>query len=146
MQSSDKGKSKDAQPLNASDETGREGVLLPEGYEQGELYTTVERGNASENLFASRETIEAVQNGEAIPDESILTLEIYRDGTLDDIFVMEKRVNWNDQVPPDKRNGDWRFQAFKADGSVNTQRDIGSCISCHATQERDDYICTPLMK
>lgn len=105
------------------------------------IYTTVDRGNAHEKLYASPETIEAVQNGEPIPQGTVLTLEIYRDEVLSDIFVMEKRPDWGDQ-PTEEQNGDWRFQAYNADQSLNTTRDVASCISCHASQERDDFLYT----
>ncbi|MFX3636765.1 MAG: cytochrome P460 family protein [Candidatus Pristimantibacillus sp.] len=126
-----------------SEQQGNESGLveLPENYTDDVIYTTVDRGNAHEKLYASPETIEAVQNGESIPDGTVLTLEIYRDEVLSDIFVMEKRSDWNDQ-PTEEQNGDWRFQAYNADHSLNTERDIASCISCHASQERDDYIYT----
>jgi hypothetical protein len=116
-------------------------VKLPENYTDDVIYTTVDRGNAHEKLYASPETIEAVQNGEPIPDGTVLTLEIFRDEVLSDIFVMEKRSDWGDQ-PTEEQNGDWRFQAYNGDRSLNTKRDVASCISCHASQERDDYIYT----
>jgi len=123
------------------DKDGRGLVKLPDNYRDEIIYTTVNRGNAHEKLYANAEILKAVQNGEPIPDGGVLTLEIYRDGELDDIFVMEKRSDWNDK-PTEKQNGDWRFEAYKADQSLNMPRDIGSCISCHATQERDDFVYT----
>ncbi len=122
--------------------TDSEQVKLPENYDKGVLYTTVTRGNAKELLYTSRETIEAVKEGKPFPSGTVLTLEIYRDGQLSDIFVSEKRTGWGDQNSPNKSNGDWRYQAFTADKSVNTKRDIKSCISCHASQERDDFVYT----
>jgi hypothetical protein len=122
--------------------TDSEQVKLPENYDKGVLYTTVTRGNAKELLYASRETIEAVKAGKPFPSGTALTLEIYRDGVLSDIFVSEKRTGWGDQNSPKKSNGDWRYQAFTADKSVNTKRNIESCISCHASQVRDDFVYT----
>lgn len=122
--------------------TDSEQVKLPENYDKGVLYTTVTRGNAKELLYASRETIEAVKTGKPFPSGTVLTLEIYRDGKLSDIFVSEKRTGWGDQNSAEKSNGEWRYQAFIADKSVNTKRDIKSCISCHASQVRDDFVYT----
>jgi hypothetical protein len=131
-----------SQPTQETPENdGRGLVKLPDNYRDKVIYTTVNRGNAHEKLYASSETLKAVQNGEPIPIGAVLTLEIYRDDVLDDIFVMEKRSDWNDQ-PTEKQNGDWRFEAYKADQSLNMKRDIGSCISCHATQKRDDFVYT----
>lgn len=122
--------------------TDSEQVKLPENYDKGVLFTTVNRGNAKELLYTSRETIEAVKTGKPFPSGTVLTLEIYRDGKLSDIFVSEKRAGWGDQNSPNRSNGDWRYQAFIADKSVNTKRDIKSCISCHASQVRDDFVYT----
>lgn len=122
--------------------TDSEQVKLPENYDKGVLYTTVTRGNTKELLYANRETIEAVKTGKPFPSGTVLTLEIYRDGKLSDLFVSEKRTGWGDKNSPEKSNGDWRYQAFIADKSVNTKRDIKSCISCHASQVRDDFVYT----
>jgi hypothetical protein len=117
-------------------------VEFPENYEDGILYTTVDRGNTHEKLYTSRETIEAVQKGLPIPSGSVIALEIYRDGELSDIFVSEKRSDWGDETPPEERNGDWRYQAFYPDRSLVDQSKIGSCISCHASQAQDEYVYT----
>jgi hypothetical protein len=125
-----------------SSEVGANLVEFPENYDKGVLYTTVTRGNTYEELYTSRETIKAVQNGEPIPNGTVITLEIYEDEELDRIFVMEKRNGWADQNPSEMRNGDWQYQEFTEDGSVNEEADIGRCFSCHANQERDDYVNT----
>lgn len=80
-------------------EFSRELVKFPENYDKGVNYTTVNRGNVREDLYTSQEAIEAVQNGQPIPDDTVITLEIYRDEKLDEIFVMEKRDGWVDQNP-----------------------------------------------
>lgn len=123
-------------------EFSRELVKFPENYDKGVNYTTVNRGNVREELYTSQEAIEAVQNGQPIPDDTVITLEIYRDEKLDEIFVMEKRDGWVDQNPPEMRNGDWLYQEFNGDKSVDYEEDIGRCFSCHANQERDDFVNT----
>jgi hypothetical protein len=126
----------------ASSVAGTNIVKFPENYDKGVLYTTVTRGNTYEELYTSREAIEAVQNGEPIPSGSVITLEIYEDEELDRIFVMEKRNGWAEQNPSELRNGDWQYQEFTEEGSVNEEADIGRCFSCHANEERDDYVNT----
>jgi hypothetical protein len=121
-------------------EDGSSLVQFPEDYRKGVLYTTVTRGNAYEELFTSRETIEAVQNGEPIPSGTVITLDIYEDGELDRIFVMEKRTDLDPELLDEQHNGEWAFQSFAPNGTVNEERDLGSCISCHANQERDDFL------
>jgi hypothetical protein len=121
----------------------RELVEFPEKYDRGVNYTTVHRGNVREELYTSREAIEAVQNDQPIPDGTVITLEIYRDEKLDEIFVMEKRVGWGDSTPQGTpRNGDWQYQEFNGDRSLDYEEDIGRCFTCHANKERDDYINT----
>ncbi|MFS0811052.1 MULTISPECIES: cytochrome P460 family protein [Peribacillus] len=123
-------------------ESNRELVEFPENYDKGVNYTTVNRGNVREELYTSREAIEAVQNGQPIPDGTIITLEIYRDEDLDEIFVMEKRAGWADGNPSEMRNGDWLYQEFNGDKSVDYKEEIGRCFTCHANQERDDFVNT----
>jgi hypothetical protein len=135
------------EPLDESSEqassvAGTSLVKFPENYDKGVLYTTVTRGNTYEELYTSREAIEAVQNGEPIPSGTVITLEIYKDEELDRIFVMEKRNGWAEQNQSEMSNGDWQYQEFTEDGSVNEEADIGRCFSCHANQERDDYVNT----
>jgi hypothetical protein len=134
--------SSDESSEQASSGTGTSLVKFPENYDKGVLYTTVTRGNTYEELYTSREAIEAVQNGEPIPSGTIITLEIYEDEELDRIFVMEKRNGWADQNTSEMSNGDWQYQEFTEDGTVNEEADIGRCFSCHANQERDDYVNT----
>jgi len=121
----------------------RELVKFPENYDKGVNYTTVHRGNVREELYTSREAIEAVQNGQPFPDGTVITLEIYRDEELDEIFVMEKRTGWGDQTPEGTpQNGDWQYQEFNGDRSLDYEEDIGRCFTCHANQERDEYVNT----
>ncbi|RLJ87004.1 cytochrome P460 family protein [Planococcus citreus] len=115
-------------------------IQLPENYEEGVLYTTVTRGSAFEELFTSEEAIEAVQNGEPVPSGTVMTLKIYEDEVLDRIFVMEKRDDWDPEILPEQRNGEWAYQSFDPEGALNEGEDIGRCISCHAGQENDDFL------
>ncbi|MEK3993109.1 cytochrome P460 family protein [Robertmurraya sp. FSL R5-0851] len=123
-------------------ESGRELVQFPENYDKGINYTTVNRGNVREELYTSRDAIEAVQNGQPFPSGTVITLEIYRDEELSEIFVMEKRTGWGEQNPSEMRNGDWLYQEFNGDKSVDYEEDIGRCFSCHANRERDDFVNT----
>jgi Cytochrome P460 len=124
-------------------EYDRELVKFPDNYDKGVNYATVNRGNVREEAYTSRKAIEAVQNGQPIPSGTVITLEIYEDEELSEIFVMEKRTGWGDQTPPDTpRNGDWLYQEFNGDRSLDYEEDIGRCFTCHANQERDDYTNT----
>jgi hypothetical protein len=120
--------------------SGRDLVKFPENYAEGVLYTTANRGNIREEMYTSREVIEAVQNSQPIPSGAVITLVEYRDGKLNRYVVMEKHTGWGTQYSPEERNGEWEYQEFKADKSVNYEADLGRCFSCHATQERNDFV------
>ena len=62
--------------------------------------------NIGEELFTSREAIDAVKNGRPIPSGTVITMEDYRSGKLFRYVVMEKRTGWGAQYPPDIRDGD----------------------------------------
>jgi hypothetical protein len=105
-------------------------------------YATVNRGNIREELFTSREAINAVKNGKAIPGGTVITLVDYRDEKLFRYVVTEKRTGWGADYPPEKRNGEWEYQAFSADKSVNANEDLDRCFSCHKSKAANDFVFT----
>jgi Cytochrome P460 len=120
-------------------------VDFPENLEEGIVFATYDRGDIHENIYVnSREAIEAVQNGEELPSGTIITLEGFRDGELEHYLVMEKRNGWGSQYSPEERTGEWEFQAFTPDREVMEDGlggpNIGRCYTCHANQERDQYM------
>lgn len=117
-------------------------VKFPENYDKDLLYTTVYRGNIKEDIYASRDAIEAVKNGQPIPSKTVITLVDYRDGELFRYVVMEKRSGWGTEYSADIRNGEWEYQAFNADKSVNEQEDLMRCFRCHKTEEQKDFVYT----
>jgi hypothetical protein len=115
-------------------------VKFPEDLKKGIVFATYDRGSIHENIYInSKEAIEAAQNGDEFPSGTVITLEGFRDGELEHYLVMEKRTGWGSQYSPEERTGEWEFQAFTPDREVG-EADIGRCMSCHANQERDDYI------
>lgn len=117
-------------------------VKFPDNFLKGMHYATVERGNIKEELFTSHAAIEAVKNGDPIPSGTVITLVDYRDGKLFRYVVMEKRAGWGADYPPEKRNGEWEYQAFNADRSVNRNENLGRCFSCHKSQAQQDFVFT----
>src|SRR5262245_34674789 len=53
---------------------------------------------------------------------------------------MEKRAGWGAEYPDNVRNGEWEYQAFKADKSVNTGANLGACFNCHKPLDKQDYV------
>jgi hypothetical protein len=117
-------------------------VLFPENYAKGVHYATVERGNIREELFTSQEAIDAARNGQPLPSGTVITMEDYRSGKLFRYVVMEKRTGWGSQYPSEVRNGEWEFQAFNADRTVNRNENVTRCMGCHKSRENQDFVFT----
>lgn len=115
-------------------------ILAGQVRADGVLYATVERGNIHEEIFTSPAAIDAVKNGQSIPSGIVITLVDYRDGQLFRYVVMEKRKGWGTEYPPEKRNGEWEFQAFNAHKSMNRNENLDRCFSCHRAQENQDFV------
>jgi hypothetical protein len=123
-------------------QAGRELVAFPENFADGVRYATVTRGNIKEDIFTSRNAIDAAKAGKKLPSGTVITLVDYRDGKLFRYVVMEKRTGWGAEYPPEQRNGEWEFQAFNADKSVNQNEDVARCFACHKTKEQQDFVHT----
>jgi hypothetical protein len=117
-------------------------VQFPTEFAAGVHYATVNRGNIRQDLFTSRAAIDAVKAGQAFPSGTVITLVDSRDGKLFRYVVMEKRAGWGADHPPDKRNGEWEFQAFDADRSVNRSENVDRCFGCHKGQAQSDFVFT----
>lgn len=115
-------------------------VAFPENYADGVHYGTVNRGNIREELYTSQEAIAAARQGKPFPDGTVITLVDYREGGLYRYVVMEKRAGWGEDYPPALRNGEWEFQAFHADKSINHEENLERCFSCHKSKAGDDYV------
>lgn len=122
-------------------DAGEGEVAFPADHEQGVHYATVPRGNIRQEMYTSREAIEAAKAGEALPHGTVITLVDHRDGGVHRYVVMEKQEGWGDQFPADIRNGDWNYAVFNPDGS---RKDDGPerCMSCHKSQAENDYVYT----
>jgi hypothetical protein len=117
-------------------------VNFPERYAEGVHYATVNRGNIREELFTSRAAVDAVKSGQPLPSGTEITMEDYRDGKLFRYVVMEKRTGWGADYPPEKRNGEWEFQAFNVDKTVNRNETLDRCFACHKGQATQDFVFT----
>lgn len=117
-------------------------VKFPPDFAEGVRYAIVYRGDIRQDIFTSRAAIAAVRNGQSIPSGTVITLVDYRDGKLFRYVVMEKRTGWGAEYPPEKRNGEWEYQAFNADKSVNDRENLNRCFSCHKSAENKDFVYT----
>jgi hypothetical protein len=123
-------------------QAGREFVAFPENFADGVRYATVTRGNIKEDIFTSRSAIDAAKANKPLPSGTVITLVDYRDGKLFRYVVMEKRTGWGAEYPPEQRNGEWEYQAFNADKSVNQNEDVSRCFACHKAKAQQDFVHT----
>ena len=54
--------------------------------------------------------------------------------------VMEKRAGWGAEYPEAQRNGEWEYQAFRADKTPNPNANLTGCFNCHKPQATQDYV------
>jgi len=117
-------------------------VTFPPDLEQSVHYTTVVRGSVREEMFASQEVIDLVKAGQPIPNGAHVTLVIYRNGELADYFVMEKGQGWGAEYDEQRRTGDWQFQRFFPDRTLQTSENTARCQSCHQGRADSEYMFT----
>ena len=119
-----------------------ERVAFPKRYEDGVHYGTVHRGNIREELYTSRQAIDAARAGKPFPDGTVIMMEDHRDGALHRYVAMEKRSGWGGLSPSGVRAGDWLFREFAPDGTPNLSDDGTRCMSCHRSQADRDFVFT----
>jgi len=129
-------------------------VAFPENFDQGVLYFKKDRGSITEDIFISKEAIMAVQNGNPLPYGTVITLVEYfaksekgsdgyaLKGPLKRYVVMEKREGWGANRAASQRNGEWEYQAFNPDKSIQIDEDLSRCFSCHKPEANNDYVYT----
>jgi hypothetical protein len=105
-------------------------------------YTTVKRGNVTEHIMTTREAIAAVKSGQPVPKGTHFVLADHRDGKIYRYFVMEKGGGFGADYDDRRRTGNWQFQWFWPDKTVNMSENTNRCQSCHRSQESSEYLYT----
>jgi hypothetical protein len=147
--------------LTVAVRAGGDKVAFPQNYAQGVLYATVDRADNKQyrELYASKEAIDAVKAGQPIPSGTVLTMVNYKaklnaagepekdangrfikTDEIAGIAVMEKRTGWGTEYGDDIRNGEWEYQAFKADKTVNDKANLNNCFTCHKPYDKQDFV------
>jgi len=146
--------------LTVAVRAGGDKVAFPSDYAKGVLYTAVDNPNTKQyrELYAPKAALDAVKAGQPIPSGTVLTMVNYKaklgaDGTpekdansrfiredLAGYVVMEKRTGWGTEYPDDVRNGEWEYQAFKADKTVNDKANLKGCFTCHKPLDKQDFV------
>lgn len=117
-------------------------VSFPSNLDRLVHYTTVKRGDVTEHLLTSQEALDAARLGKTLPDGTQVVLVDYRDNKVFRYFVMEKKQGWGADFPAARRTGDWQFQHFKADQTVNLSENSARCQSCHQGRAGEQHLFT----
>ncbi len=146
--------------LTVAVRAGGDKVKFPDTYAKGVLYTTVDRPDNKQfrELYAPKQAIDAVKAGQPVPSGTVLTMVNYKaklnaagepekdangrfiKDALAAYVVMEKRTGWGSEYPADMRNGEWEYQAFNADKSVNDKANLKACFTCHKPLDKQDFV------
>jgi hypothetical protein len=147
--------------LTVSVRAGGDKVAFPQNYAHGVLYATVDRADNKQyrELYANKEAIDAVKAGQPLPSGTVLTMVNYKaklnaagepekdangrfikTDEIAGIAVMEKRTGWGTEYGDDIRNGEWEYQAFKADKTVNDKANLNNCFACHKPYDKQDFV------
>jgi Cytochrome P460 len=139
---------------------GGDKVAFPQNYMKDVMFTTVDRPDNKQfrELYAPQAAIDAVKKGQPLPDGTVLTMVNYAaklgaDGNPEKdaggrfiktnivgIAVMEKRKGWGTEYPDNIRNGEWEYQAFKADKTPNDKANLKACFTCHRPLDKQDFV------
>lgn len=140
---------------------GGDKIKFPEGYGKHVLYTTVDRADNKQyrELYTTPEAVAAAKAGKPLPQGTVLTLVQFKakldaagnpekdangrfiKGDLIGYAIMEKQAGWGASIPEDIRNGEWEYQGFKVDKTVNEKANLKGCFECHKKLEpRLDFV------
>jgi cytochrome P460 len=142
---------------------GGDRVAFPENYAKGVVYLTLDKPDNKQvrEYFTSPAAAEAAKKGAPLPDGTVITAVQYaaqldaqgnptkdpngrftKTGNIVGYTVMEKRAGWGAAYPDNVRNGDWEYQAFRADKTANPNANLSACFNCHLPQASKDFLYT----
>jgi hypothetical protein len=140
---------------------GGDKIVFPAEYAKGVVYMTLDRPENKQvrEYFTSQEAVDAGKKGAPLPNGTVITVVQYaaqldaqgnpakgadgrftKTGNILGYTVMEKRTGWGAEYPETKRNGDWEYQAFRADKTPNPNANLDACFNCHKPQAANDYV------
>ena len=139
---------------------GGDKVAYPDNHAAGVLFTTVDRPDNKQfrEFYTSAAALDAARKGEPLPSGTVITMVQYAakldaqgnpekdangrfiKGNLIGYAVMAKRAGWGGEYPDAVRNGEWEYQAFKADKSVNSAANLSACFNCHKPLDKQDFV------
>ena len=140
---------------------GGDKIAFPENYAGGVMYMTFDHAATKtfRELYTSAAAAAAAKKGEPLPSGTVITMVNYavkldaqgnpekdasghfiKTDTIAGYGVMEKRTGWGTEYPDNVRNGEWEYQVFKADKTVNTGAKLSACYECHKPQDKQDFV------
>jgi Cytochrome P460 len=140
---------------------GGDKVAFPEAYAKGVVYMTLDRPENKQvrEYFTSQEAVDAAKRGAPLPNGTVITVAQYaaqldaqgnpvkgadgrfvKTSNILGYTVMEKRTGWGAEYPETQRNGEWEYQAFRADKTPNPNANLTGCFNCHKPQATQDFV------
>ena len=147
--------------IPAAVRAGGDKIAFPADYAKGVMYMTFDAAanKTYRELYTSAAAAAAAKKGEPLPSGTVITMVQYaakldaagnpekdasgrfiKTDTIAGYGVMEKRTGWGTEYPDNVRNGEWEYQAFKADKTPNTGAKLDACFNCHKPQDKQDFV------
>ena len=147
--------------LAVSVRAGGDKVAFPADYTKGVVYMTLDRPENKQvrEYFTSQEAVDAAKKGAPLPNGTVITVAQYaaqldpqgnpvkdangrfiKTNNIVGYTVMEKRTGWGAEYPETQRNGEWEYQAFRADKTPNPNANLTGCFNCHKPQATQDFV------
>jgi Cytochrome P460 len=146
----------------AATRAGPEVIAFPDGYAtKYTLYGIIDRPDRSivRFFYVNPEALAKSKAGQPAPEGTVLVMadkkaklgadgkpvrdadgRFIAEGDFTAVAVQAKGKGWGADVPPNLKNGDWQYAAFKPDGSRNDAVKYDACFTCHKAREtRGDY-------
>jgi hypothetical protein len=142
-------------------QAGGDKITFPAEYAKGAVYLTLDRPENKQvrEYFTNQAAIDAAKKGAPLPTGTVITVVQYaaqldaqgnpakdasgrfiKTNTIQGYTVMEKQAGWGSEYPESKRNGEWEYQAFRADKTPNPNANLDSCFNCHKPQASNDFV------
>src|SRR5882757_692650 len=140
---------------------GADKVAFPADYAKGVRYLTLDRAENKQvrEYFTSQAAVDAAKKGAPLPQNTVITAvqfaaqldaqgnpakdasgRFIKTSNIQGYTVMEKRAGWGAEYPEAQRNGEWEYQAFRADRSPNPNANLTGCFNCHKPQSAQDFV------
>jgi len=140
---------------------GGDKVAFPADYAKGVVYMTLDRPENKQvrEYYTSQAAVDAAKKGAPLPNDTVITVVQYaaqldpqgnptkdangrfsKTANVLGYTVMEKRTGWGAEYPETMRNGEWEYQAFRADKTANPNANLSACFNCHKPQATQDFV------